>query len=1060
MGGLSLGLRRRIRAVAWRVRLLRGLRALCWLVLLLVGSGTVALLIDHHAQLPPGVRQGLLAVWLGVAGLGLLGWLAAVARRIAPKAVAARIEKCYPQLGERLTSAVELGSAGTKAHGSPAFIALLVEEAEKHSEGLPFARAVPAGRTKALAALAALVVLLAVSPALVWPGEFERLRGRFLHPWDEVGPVEEADVTPEVPASKPTPRRVPRVELAPESPTITVTPPAYARSAIELSTLHGLVDVAALQHSEVHFDFAFTRLAVAARLEWRKGRRPQSIQELKLSGDRCRASGTRRTEASAGYRLVVEGEQGGRVELPGGKLIVKPDQPPVFVSVEAGENLPYVVAHDRLPLAVVVSDDVGVAKVELEYRAEDGPITREGVALRGANTRRAQGRHVFELAGKVGARQHLYYRLRAEDNLPAEYGGPHVVTHPADGWLMLRVADEGQTLREKAIAVRRDELRRQLARLKDNLASEQRGIYRMDRETADSDKLTAEQKQRLDQLRRDNQEARQALEKLGEQAGKAPVLEDLADKAAEAAQEPLQASQKALDRAADQEPQERHEALRKADQEVGKALDQLDELRKLNEKRAAERLEQAKLEALADREKRLAEELRKLAGKDEVPEDRLEQLRRDQARTAREVEQLARRNKQLGKEPEASPPEKARELADRAEELSRRQRELAGAQDGKGETTDRPQPNPAGELVRRQKELARQAQDLTRQVEQEQGGQAPAAEQARKVEQALRQAARQMQAGALPEANKIGKEAAQQLRRLAEKLAGARPPGGDPQTADALQQARQLEQKQAEQNRRLEPLAGREDVQKAQRQQEQRALQQQTKQLAQELNRRADETPGSAGSALEQAGQQATKAEQTMRQAQAQPGRRGQMQQEAARLLEQAGQQARQAAGKERAQSDAGEGQQPGKAIRQARRHMEQADRQLEREQPVDAAPLLDRAAEALQQAARQMAQAGKPQPGSMRPTGLGGQTPPADGSTATAPGGRPDSRPIVRQPSPPGKTWGELPGELRTRIMQEMKAQYGDDYAQRIKLYFEQIASTDPLEVPPLPPSSAPRGK
>jgi len=32
---------------------------------------------------------------------------------------------------------------------------------------------------------------------------------------------------------------------------------------------------------------------------------------------------------------------------------------------------------------------------------------------------------------------------------------------------------------------------------------------------------------------------------------------------------------------------------------------------------------------------------------------------------------------------------------------------------------------------------------------------------------------------------------------------------------------------------------------------------------------------------------------------------------------------------------------------------------------------------------------------------------------------------------------------ELRTKIMQDMKAKYGDDYARIIKLYFEQLADT-----------------
>ena len=41
------------------------------------------------------------------------------------------------------------------------------------------------------------------------------------------------------------------------------------------------------------------------------------------------------------------------------------------------------------------------------------------------------------------------------------------------------------------------------------------------------------------------------------------------------------------------------------------------------------------------------------------------------------------------------------------------------------------------------------------------------------------------------------------------------------------------------------------------------------------------------------------------------------------------------------------------------------------------------------------------------------------------------------------GKAWGELPGELRTKIVQQMKVKYGDDYARMIKLYFEQAADT-----------------
>ena len=39
------------------------------------------------------------------------------------------------------------------------------------------------------------------------------------------------------------------------------------------------------------------------------------------------------------------------------------------------------------------------------------------------------------------------------------------------------------------------------------------------------------------------------------------------------------------------------------------------------------------------------------------------------------------------------------------------------------------------------------------------------------------------------------------------------------------------------------------------------------------------------------------------------------------------------------------------------------------------------------------------------------------------------------------GKAWGDLPGDVKSKITQELKAKYGDDYARLIKLYFEQLA-------------------
>ena len=40
------------------------------------------------------------------------------------------------------------------------------------------------------------------------------------------------------------------------------------------------------------------------------------------------------------------------------------------------------------------------------------------------------------------------------------------------------------------------------------------------------------------------------------------------------------------------------------------------------------------------------------------------------------------------------------------------------------------------------------------------------------------------------------------------------------------------------------------------------------------------------------------------------------------------------------------------------------------------------------------------------------------------------------------GRTWGELPGHLRTEILQSAHGRYRDDYARLIQLYFREIAA------------------
>jgi hypothetical protein len=112
---------------------------------------------------------------------------------------------------------------------------------------------------------------------------------------------------------------------------------------------------------------------------------------------------------------------------------------------------------------------------------------------------------------------------------------------------------------------------------------------------------------------------------------------------------------------------------------------------------------------------------------------------------------------------------------------------------------------------------------------------------------------------------------------------------------------------------------------------------------------------------------------------------------------------------------------------------MNQAQDRLTQGQRQAAQAAMQRASQALQQAAQQIAQ--QPgQPGSPRQTNGQGVNP----------GGEVDPKLLGPDANKyAGKRWGELPGELRTKIIQDLQAKYGEDYARIIKLYFEQIADT-----------------
>ena len=128
---------------------------------------------------------------------------------------------------------------------------------------------------------------------------------------------------------------------------------------------------------------------------------------------------------------------------------------------------------------------------------------------------------------------------------------------------------------------------------------------------------------------------------------------------------------------------------------------------------------------------------------------------------------------------------------------------------------------------------------------------------------------------------------------------------------------------------------------------------------------------------------------------------------------------------------------QTAEALEQAERKMRQADATLPKT-PKDAQAAMQAAAKKLAEAAQQLAKQGArslPNPPARNPAA----------KAFIAPGGRFFAGNGKDMPLDPtlGKSWGELPGELKTRLLQDFRARYGEDHAETIRQYFDRLADT-----------------
>jgi hypothetical protein len=893
---LPANLREKLAAVARRIRLWRALRGCSLFLLVVLATGGAAIAGDACFDFPPAIRAILLVLWVVLAILtAIYGLVIPVLESLDPEALAAIIEGRFPQLGERLTTTIELAGAEDEFHGSPTFMALLIDETEARTQRLNFLRAFPAGLTVWLAAGALVGILMAsylvfLRPERAWelsrrflfaletptivipyaldisPGDTVAARGRPLQFTVHVRPTEAGVALPasctlvrtdargltsrsrmladrsdrfslklnavpgdfsyrveagEAVSSVYHVTAVEPVELAPDSPTVTVTPPEYARTAIEAERLRGCADLSALQYSQVAFAFRFTRPAIAASLEWKPARSNdrREVLPLELSPDQQEGRFALSAIADGTYRIVLEAEHGIRTETQAYGLTVKVDLPPVFVRVGGSDEIKEVQPHEVVPLAVELADDIGVDLADLEYRINNGPVVTEPMQLDGRASRQASARHSLELSGKVKEGDMVYYRFKGADNrrVPEVKLGPNVIYYPPEmslgqpRWRTLKIARQAAPLDQQNIDAQHEDIKRRLEAIQKNLREEQGKLQQVQTDVKDLATLKPAQIRDLTDLQKQNRSVENDLRDLARDLVESPAVQLVVDGARELADEEMTRGTKALEKAQRETSAEtRGGELQQASKELKNADKKLDELRRQNDQLAQARQTQAQLGALANKQQKLADRAQQQTRGDparDMNEKATRELEREQEELSKELQRQSEQNENLRAALDAARADQAKQIAKRARDLAQAERDLVQTE---RERERRRQQEELADLARQQRNLAEKARRLSEETEQ---AVVAAKTDTLKTDDA-KKAADALDGGDTKEALRRQDRVRRDSARLADDLQRAMERGRDPREA-----ARQLARLQEDLRRRVteeqakkeaqEPLADR-----------------------------------------------------------------------------------------------------------------------------------------------------------------------------------------------------------------------------------------------------------
>lgn len=834
------------------------------------------------------------------------------------------------------------------------------------------------------------------------------------------------------------------ISLVDEGLRLDLTPPAYVGH--EVREVSAGAPFSVVQYSLATLRFRVNRPVVHAALAWKDEERSRSLPII-WSNDGLSAAAeivlARQGDVSGHLTLFAEHEVSTAVAVVGGKVWEDPAPTftaPLRISGTSPSSAPRRVAPDEeLRIAAAVEDPVGLEGLYLECRVADGPIERSRLEA-GRERRWIQGEWLFPLAGRVKPGDAIELRIAAVDTrrlkagsagrignepLPRVDLGPLTTFEPppndsAASWHRFVVAPKAESLAAQTIRADHEQLAEKLRSIRKAIDAERATLEKAARAGHGMPVLTPELRRGLGEARKQNTANQESLRELASQARRLPGVEplgrladDLAGRELPQADDSLRQSQSS-DLTADR----REPLMRQADTHLQSAVNRIDELLRLNEALAQDRLRQDRLELLAVKEEDLA---RKAADREEKND--AADLRALQEAIARQLEAWAMENPALKAIAGFAEQQRARQLAAEAQRLAQEQRRLADTQRKAREERLR---KVLAELAARQETLAGDVRRLDRdlRIALDQAGFTAS-------DLAARHAAHELMDGRPEPALAAQGLAREELDKLASRLDEAKPSSDPRSLRDQLaekgriagvQRSRELarEQKTLEDDlRRLFAEqaksgagAGHEELAGALEK-----LRKEMKELAQKMEGpAAKELAGESAAAAEQAGQAMKDAEaKKMDGKLAEAGKR---EEEAALQLDIAGKKM-QAASDKLAQTmpkAVDEESRLAESVRQTQQQMRQAAQAPAPDAVMNAAQAMRKTA---QLAGNQMRSRG-PQPGSSPlPAMLENE--------------------LLSRGA--GQAWGDLPGELRARLVQDLRARYGEDYEAIIQRYFRKLA-------------------